>query len=42
VRVNVRDLFDALRRKRAGGGGDGRCRTKSGETLDLELFKFDT
>jgi glutaredoxin len=40
--VSLRDLFDALLRKRAGGGGEGRCRTKDGRVLDLELYKFDS
>ncbi len=40
--MSLRDFFDALRRKRAAGGGDGRCITAAGRTLDLELYKFDS
>jgi hypothetical protein len=40
--VALWDLWDAARGERPGGGGPGDCLTPSGETLDLELFKFDT
>jgi glutathione S-transferase len=40
--VNLRDVYDSLRRRPAGGGGSGACRTTTGEVLELELYKFDS
>jgi glutaredoxin len=37
-----RDYIDALRRRSPEGGGDGACLTRSGRTMDLELYKFDS
>lgn len=40
--MSALDYIDALRQRPPEGGGDGRCRTKTGESLDLELYKFDS
>ena len=40
--MSLSDYARALRGASPGFGGDGRCRTAAGETLDLELYKFDT
>ncbi len=40
--MNLVDLWDGLRRRKPVGGGDGGCRTRSGELVDLELYKFDS
>jgi len=39
--MNPRDFWDAIRRRGARGGGDGSCRTRVGQVVDLELYKFD-
>jgi len=39
--MNLKDVFKALSRHSV-DSGDGRCRTPSGEELDLELYKFDS
>jgi hypothetical protein len=40
--MSIRDYFDAFRGKGAPAGGSGKATTRTGEVLDLELFKFDT
>lgn len=40
-RTNLRDIYNAVRGRGPGGGGDGTCRTNSGQVLELELYKFD-
>jgi glutaredoxin len=40
--LSPRDFIDAVRRRPSGAGGDGTCRTRAGESLDLELYKFDS
>jgi glutaredoxin len=40
--VSPLDFVDAVRRRPPGEGGDGKCRTRSGEPVDLELYKFDS
>jgi glutaredoxin len=40
--MRLRDLFDAVRRAAPPAGGDGRARTRAGESIDLELFKKDS
>jgi len=39
--MNLRDFYDALRRREPRGRGDGTCRAKTGRVFDLELYKFD-
>ena len=38
----MKDYLNAARGAKPGPAGDGKARTRSGETLDLELYKFDT
>lgn len=40
--MGLRDYMNAARGRAPDGGSDGKARTKGGETLDLELYKFDT
>jgi len=40
--MGLRDLFRAVTRAAPPAGGDGKVRTKSGDELDLELFKKDS
>jgi glutaredoxin 3 len=39
--MNPVDMWFAIRRRKAMGGGDGRCRYRDGRPVDLELYKFD-
>jgi len=40
--MRPKDFYDALLGHAPAGGGDGTCRSRTGEVLDLELYKFDS
>jgi glutaredoxin len=45
--MSIKDIWNAARRAKPpgeGGGGapDGKAKTRSGQELDLELYKFDS
>jgi hypothetical protein len=40
--MGLRDYIDAIRGAAPGPSGSGRAKAKTGEELDLELYKKDT
>jgi hypothetical protein len=40
--MGLKDYFNAVRGAEPPAGGDGKARTKTGEVIDLELYKFDS